>query len=133
MRFKIFLEDKLKGGLADKMKPSDFDAKQLALGTEVEMEHVDDRKLAQEIAMDHLAEDPKYYTKLKKIHNESTKINQAEMHRVRKKKAMEVKCRPVDLDFIGMEDYGMDGKGWYFNCMDKRHKLYGSTLMQLEK
>jgi len=36
-------------------------------GTRVEKEHTDDPKLAQRIAMDHLVEDPEYYTKLKKI------------------------------------------------------------------
>jgi hypothetical protein len=58
--------DMIKGGLADKKKPEDFDPKQLAMGIEVEMEHTGNRKLAKEIAMDHLSEDPKYYTKLKK-------------------------------------------------------------------
>ena len=31
------------------------------------MEHTNDKKIASEIALDHLYEDPKYYTKLKKI------------------------------------------------------------------
>lgn len=44
---------------------SDFDPKQLALGTEHEMEHTDDPEEAKRIAMDHLVEDPQYYTKLK--------------------------------------------------------------------
>ena len=65
-------EDKLPGGLADKSKPSDFDSKELARGTRVELEHTKDLKLAREIAMDHLKEDPKYYQKLKKVHHEST-------------------------------------------------------------
>lgn len=60
-------KDKLPGGLGDKKKPKDFDSKQLAVGIKVEMEHTNDRTLAQEIAMDHLTEDPKYYTKLKQI------------------------------------------------------------------
>lgn len=63
-------EDFLPGGLADKAKPEDFDPKQLAMGIEVELEHTKDRKLAREIAMDHLKEDPRYYTKLKTIHRE---------------------------------------------------------------
>lgn len=60
-------EDVLPGGLADKSKPEDFDPKQLAMGIKVELEHTNDPKLAREIAMDHLKEDPRYYTKLKKI------------------------------------------------------------------
>lgn len=64
-------EDKLPGGLADKATPNEFDPKQLAMGVKVEMEHTSDPKIAREIAMDHLKEDPNYYTKLKTIHNES--------------------------------------------------------------
>lgn len=41
--------------------------KQLSMGMKVEMEHTKDKNTAKEIAMDHLYEDPKYYTKLKKI------------------------------------------------------------------
>lgn len=43
--------------------PEDFDAKNLAQGTEMEMEHTSDPKIAKAIAMDHLAEDPEYYIK----------------------------------------------------------------------
>jgi hypothetical protein len=44
----------------------EVDAEQLQIGIGVEKEHTDDEKLAEEIARDHLAEDPHYYTKLKK-------------------------------------------------------------------
>jgi hypothetical protein len=59
--------DRLPGGLADKKKPSDFDAEQLAAGIKVELEHTSDRALAREIAMDHLTEDADYYRKLARI------------------------------------------------------------------
>lgn len=36
-------------------------------GTQIELEHVDDIKVAQEIARDHLNEMPDYYDKLEKI------------------------------------------------------------------
>jgi 2'-5' RNA ligase len=58
--------DRMPGGLADKSKPEDFDPEQLAIGTDVELEHVKDRKLAQEIAMDHLRERKDYYSRLKR-------------------------------------------------------------------
>lgn len=61
------MKDQIKGGLADKKKPSDFDPKMLAMGVKVEMEHTSDKQVATEIAMDHLMEDPKYYVKLKGI------------------------------------------------------------------
>lgn len=69
--------EKIKGGLADKMSLGDIAnkhkvdinvlTKQFLQGVRVEMEHTDDKNKASEIAMDHLYEDPKYYTKLKKI------------------------------------------------------------------
>ena len=44
--------------------------KELEMGIKVELEHTFDRKTAEEIALDHLYEDPKYYTHLQKIHKE---------------------------------------------------------------
>lgn len=41
--------------------------KQLDMGIKVEQEHTSDKKLAEEIALDHLKEDPKYYDKLKEV------------------------------------------------------------------
>lgn len=60
-------KDRLPGGKADKKKPEDFDKAQLEIGIEIEMEHTDDPAVAQEIAMDHLTEDPEYYTHLRKM------------------------------------------------------------------
>jgi Fe-Mn family superoxide dismutase len=57
-------KDLLSGGRADKAKESDFDAEELAKGIKTEMEHTNNKNLAKEIAMDHLTEDAKYYTKL---------------------------------------------------------------------
>ena len=41
--------------------------KELKRGMYVEKEHTNKPKLAKKIAMDHLKEDPKYYTKLKTL------------------------------------------------------------------
>lgn len=41
--------------------------KQLAKGIKVELEHTSHKDVAREIALDHLAEDPKYYDKLAKV------------------------------------------------------------------
>jgi len=70
-------EEKLKGGLSDKMSLEDIAKKhkvsvtqiqnQLKIGKKVEKEHTDTTKTAEEIATDHLYEDPNYYSKLKKI------------------------------------------------------------------
>lgn len=60
------MKQKIKGGKGDKLNPKDVDLTQLKMGIKVEMEHTKDTSLAKEIALDHLAEDPKYYSKLKK-------------------------------------------------------------------
>lgn len=66
----------MKGGKADKLTLPKIAKKhkvaiedltsQLKLGIKTEMEHTDSKRKAKEIAMDHLSENPKYYTKLKK-------------------------------------------------------------------
>jgi len=57
-------EDLLPGGRGDNFDASDADPQELEVGIEVEKEHVEDNRedLAQEIALDHLAENPKYYS-----------------------------------------------------------------------
>ena len=59
------------GGLHDKALAEGKDPKipsdQLRMGIGVEMEHTGDRAKSKEIAQDHLTEDEKYYTKLKKM------------------------------------------------------------------
>lgn len=54
--------EKLIGGLGDDKSPDDFDKKQVMLGIGVEMEHTNDPKVALEIVLDHLSENPAYYT-----------------------------------------------------------------------
>lgn len=68
-KIKILIKEReeLKGGLGDNRPDDDFDTEQLKNGTEVELEHTKNRKMAKEIAKDHLSEDPNYYKKLKKI------------------------------------------------------------------
>jgi len=46
---------------------------ELEKGIEVELEHTSDNAMAEEIAMDHLWEDAKYYSKLSTIHHEGSK------------------------------------------------------------
>jgi len=47
--------------------PSKVNPKELKMGIKVEMEHTDDPKEAEVIALQHLAEDPRYYSKLKTL------------------------------------------------------------------
>jgi hypothetical protein len=60
------MEQKIKGGLGDKLNPKDVNREELKKGIRHEMEHTKDPKIAAEIALDHLAEDPNYYTNMKK-------------------------------------------------------------------
>ena len=52
------------GGVGDDLTPENVDADEFDAGEEVEMEHTNDRKIAGEIALDHLSEEPEYYIKL---------------------------------------------------------------------
>lgn len=65
-------DDSVKGGLADDKKKSEFDSKSLKKGQKVEEEHTKDKKVAKEIASDHLTEDSKYYEKLKEMEKKSS-------------------------------------------------------------
>jgi len=55
---------KLPGGVGDQTPTNQIDPIQLSTGIQIEMEHTNDLDIAKEIAMDHLTEDPKYYSKL---------------------------------------------------------------------
>lgn len=68
-KIKIVIKDteKLHGGAGDNRPDSDFDAEQLENGIKHEMEHTKDRKIAKEIAKDHLSEDPNYYKIIMRI------------------------------------------------------------------
>ena len=55
-------------------KEKDVDPKELKMGIKIELEHTDDKAEAKKIALQHLAENPKYYSKLKK-HVEEEQLN----------------------------------------------------------
>ena len=60
----------IKGGKGDNLRVKDVSKRELKRGIEVELEHTKSRKIAKEIAMDHLTEIPDYYTRLKKMEKE---------------------------------------------------------------
>jgi hypothetical protein len=89
MKIKIIItesKDKIPGGLGSKLHgsmkqkhqeiadkhgvPLQDIEDQLEMGLKIEMEHTTDKAIAHEIAMDHLMEDPHYYTNLSKIEEE---------------------------------------------------------------
>jgi len=72
----------LKGGVGDKLQAAEVDKEQLEMGVKVEQEHIKKNKVlsqaqkdsvARDIALDHLAEIPDYYTRLKKMEEEAKK------------------------------------------------------------
>jgi hypothetical protein len=77
------MENKIKGGKADKMSVKDIADKfgvtvaqinkELNMGKKIEHEHTTNMSKAIEIAMDHLSEFPDYYTRLAKMEKEAEK------------------------------------------------------------
>jgi hypothetical protein len=73
---KLYEKEQIPGGLAKGMSLVDIAKKhkvklgslrqELNLGIKTELEHTTSKSVAREIAMDHLFEDPKYYTKIQK-------------------------------------------------------------------
>ena len=107
------LFSKLPSSLSDKVKineviepadPSKVDRKELKMGIRVEMEHTDDPKEAQHIALQHLAEDPKYYSKLATLNleGEHDPMNPG----ILKKRLGKLSCTKVRKERQGLKDKG---------------------------
>lgn len=78
MTFKLGqVGDLLRGGKGDFRPDSDFSSEQLAKGKKHEREHTKNPQITKEIAKDHLAEDPSYYTKLEKIEKKADSDSKA--------------------------------------------------------
>ena len=62
-------------GLSDKegVGAADVDPDELEMGLKVEQEHTSDKKVALRICLDHLTENPKYYSYLKQMENQAKK------------------------------------------------------------
>ena len=83
------LEEQLNEGKGKELHPNQIHPGELRMGIRVEMEHTDDPKKAEKIALDHLAENPFYYTALKLAGVESPsapKIKQPEEKKAKKAK-----------------------------------------------
>lgn len=61
------------GGKGDALSPDEVSPKELQKGINHEMEHTFDPDVAEEIALDHLSEDPLYYTHLERMEREVKK------------------------------------------------------------
>jgi hypothetical protein len=99
-------EDKIRGGKADNMTKEDIAKKfgvtvakinkELEMGIKVELEHTTSKRLAKEIAMDHLTEIPDYYTRLKKMEKEG------ESHWKKREKKVDESIRDYITDLVRM-------------------------------
>jgi hypothetical protein len=80
-------------------KMHDYLKLELKKGIKTELEHTTDKKIAREIAMDHIYEDPKYYTKLSKIEEmkNTKKINLNDLSKMVKK--------ALNEEFVGGVNY----------------------------
>ena len=80
------MENKIKGGKADKLSIEDIARKhsvfagtiqkQVEMGVKVEMEHTNDKEKAKEIAMDHVSEFPDYYSRLDSMEKKAKKVKE---------------------------------------------------------
>jgi len=113
------LQDTLKTykALKKPKQPRDqYDPIELFKGTQVEMEHTTDRSVAEIITMNHLDEDPEYYTKLKKVEQDNPVLEAHEDYNDRVAKSMGFKpywhqtTEEFDIaDFDVSNKYGSSG------------------------
>jgi hypothetical protein len=57
----------IRGGKSQGLDPNSVDPEQLQIGIEIESEHSADPTTCKKIALDHLAENPQYYTMLQQM------------------------------------------------------------------
>lgn len=81
-------ENKMKGGKGDKLDADHVNYHEFTKGWKHELEHTDDIDKAKEIALDHLAEDPNYYTRLDMIEYQAEKSKKKTASKKTKEGAM---------------------------------------------
>ena len=89
------MEESLQEGKGKELHPNQIHPQELRMGIKVELEHTDDLDKAKKIALDHLAENPFYYTALKLSGIESPSVFTAKppVKKGKKKEAIQL----VDL------------------------------------
>ena len=91
------LEEQLTEGKGKELHPNQIHPGELRMGIRVEMEHTDDPKKAEKIALDHLAENPFYYTALKLSGIESPSAPKVKAPKETKTKKAKETIQLVDL------------------------------------
>lgn len=92
-------ENKLKGGKGDKLDADHVNYHEFTKGWKHELEHTDDIDKAKEIALDHIAEDPNYYTRLDMVEYQAEKSKKKTASKKTKEGSMvdtENQMTPVD-------------------------------------
>jgi len=103
------LEEQLNEGKGKELHPNQIHPGELRMGIRVEMEHTDDPKKAEKIALDHLAENPFYYTALKLAGVESPSAPKVKQPEEKKAKKAKETIQLVDL-VNGMQKVKMPKK-----------------------
>jgi len=92
--------DKIPGGKADKLTQK-FPTDQIVKGQEIESEHTDDQSVATEITLDHLTEDPHYYTKLQKMERSSSRRKRVARRVMAKRSEVGLEMQVDEVPFDG--------------------------------
>jgi len=117
--------DVLEGGYGDDVPSAFFDAEQLVRGIEVELEHADDHEKAEEIAKDHLMEDPNYYSQLREMEGETPGRDVDELRDVLTQAAFKSLQKKSQFD---LDDLGERPSETASNIVDKKGKEIAEGL-----
>jgi hypothetical protein len=116
--------NKVKGGKGDKLSPDQVNYHEFTKGWKHELEHTDDIDVAKEIALDHLAEDPNYYTRLDMVEYQAKKEK-------KKEKPQEPKDSLKDKDNQMVSPKGIEKfKKNVGNKKEKAKKITGVKTMK---
>lgn len=132
-------EEEFIGGEADNMTPEDLSRKhdvdvkdikkEVSIGTKIEMEHTDSEEEAKEIAMDHIAEYPDYYTNdnfgivaIEKARGEGRKtirISKSDMDKLHKDGKLDVGAISLSYQEDMDEATGASSSGAYVGALGR--------------
>lgn len=118
--------DVISGGKGDKIQAEDVNQNELKVGIAVELEHTRNEETAKEIAIDHLTENPKYYSELVQsgIVDEPEAIKLAkELLGVEPKKASEGVEEAMSYIFGGIKVNVLDDKSVVIDNGDDKIRM----------
>jgi hypothetical protein len=126
------VHDVLPGGEADHKPDSEFPQEALAEGKQHEREHTDNAEIAEEIAKDHLSEDPAYYKKVEQIEKGAGSVYLDQSRQMLDPLAIQ---KPIPYDpskpvFENIKSQLTEAKrrGDFIRDSDRNHKMWRSQL-----